>query len=98
MQFIEQIIFPEDIKMAILKIEIAPENAKLEMGRAMQKYTQNTQNTLFVEEIPLNARFQTTDGRTFQKIEKLRKRYKCICLNDKRKYLFHPLTKVVSFN
>ncbi|MFZ4398599.1 MAG: SprT-like domain-containing protein [Bacteroidales bacterium] len=97
-QFIDQNIFPDEIKNAILKLEVSPENAKLEMGRAMQKYTQGVQNTLFVEEIPINANFTTIDGRSFRKIEKLRKRYKCICLNDNRKYLFHPLAKVVSSN
>jgi len=95
-QFVENNIFPEDIKNAIQMIETTPENAKLEMGRAMQKYSENNQDLFFVEEIPLNSNFKTIDGRTFQKLEKLRKRYKCICLNDKRKYLFHPLAKVVS--
>ena len=94
-QFINLGVFPEEIKHAIQKLEISPENAKLDMGRAMQKYSLNNANIRFVEEIPLNANFQTTDGRSFQKLEKLRKRYKCICLNDKRKYLFHPLAKVV---
>lgn len=97
-QFVELKIFPEDIKIAIRKLETSPENAKLEMGRAFQKYTYDNQNTKFLEEIPLDANFQTPDGRIFQKLEKLRKRYKCLCLNDKRKYLFHPLAKVVSAN
>ncbi|NVN95150.1 MAG: SprT-like domain-containing protein [Bacteroidetes bacterium] len=97
-QFVEMNIFPEDVKAAIQKIEASPENAKLEMGRALQKYSQSNQNMLLVEEVPLNANFKTPDGRTFQKLEKLRKRYKCLCLNDKRKYLFHPLAKVISPN
>ncbi len=95
-QFIEQNVFPQEIKLAILKLETSPENAKLEMGRAMQKYTNSEEDSLFVEEIPLLANFKTADGRTFQKLEKLRKRYKCLCLNNKKKYLFHPLAKVVS--
>lgn len=97
-QFVVLNIFPDDIKAAIQKIETSPENAKLEMGRALQKYSQSNQNMLLVEEVPLNTNFKTPDGRTFQKLEKLRKRYKCLCLNDKRKYLFHPLAKVISPN
>ena len=95
-QFIEQNVFPHEIKLAMLKLETSPENAKLEMGRAMQKYTNSDEESFFVEEIPLHANFQTADGRTFQKLEKLRKRYKCLCLNNKKKYLFHPLAKVVA--
>ncbi|MFZ4400494.1 MAG: SprT-like domain-containing protein [Bacteroidales bacterium] len=97
-QFVVLNIFPDDVKAAIQKIETSPENAKLEMGRALQKYSQSNQNMLLVEEVPLNTNFKTPDGRTFQKLEKLRKRYKCLCLNDKRKYLFHPLAKVISPN
>ena len=97
-QFVALNIFPDDVKAAIQKFEVSPENAKLEMGRALQKYSQSNQNMLFVEEVPLNTNFKTPDGRTFQKLEKLRKRYKCLCLNDKRKYLFHPLAKVISPN
>ncbi len=97
-QFVEQNIFPEEIKIAIQKLGTSPESAKLEMGRAFRKYAHSSQNAIFVEEIPLNANFQTPDGRVFQKLEKLRKRYKCLCLNNKRKYLFHPLAKVISAN
>lgn len=97
-QFVALNIFPDDVKAAIQKFEVSPENAKLEMGRALQKYSQSNHNMLLVEEVPLNTNFKTPDGRTFQKLEKLRKRYKCLCLNDKRKYLFHPLAKVISPN
>lgn len=97
-QFVALNVFPDDVKAAIQKFEASPENAKLEMGRALQKYSQSNQNMLLVEEVPLNTNFKTPDGRTFQKLEKLRKRYKCLCLNDKRKYLFHPLAKVISPN
>ncbi len=42
-QFVEQNVFPEEIKTAIQKLEISPENAKLEIGRAVQKYTLSNQ-------------------------------------------------------
>ncbi|MCX6231715.1 MAG: SprT-like domain-containing protein [Bacteroidetes bacterium] len=95
-QFIDQNVFPDDIKTALLKIEVKPETAKLELGRILKSYNSTVHDTQFIEQIPMHTLFKTADGRTFQKIEKLRKRYKCLCLNDKRKYLFHPLVNVVS--
>jgi hypothetical protein len=89
-------VFPDDINNIIARIEAEPEIAKLEMGRIFQRYNTTATENVFVEQIPMHKVFKTVDGRTFQKIEKLRKRYKCLCLNDKRKYLFHPLAKVVS--
>ena len=48
----------------------------------------------FVENLPFDAVFSLPDGRSFQKKEKLRKRYRCICLSNNRIYLFSPLARV----
>jgi SprT protein len=34
------------------------------------------------------------NGRSFQRIEKIRKRYKCMELSSKRMYLFNPIAEV----
>jgi len=48
----------------------------------------------FIEDLPPDCIFQIPGGRTFQKKEKLRKRYRCISLNNKRVYLFSPVARV----
>ncbi len=48
----------------------------------------------FVEDLPLDAMFVIPGGRIFQKKEKLRKRYRCISLTNKRAYLFSPAARV----
>lgn len=87
-------IFPDEIRMLFTKLEKHPQLAKTELSRALRSYDEN-KDYHFVEEIPFKTNFHTFDGRCFQKIEKLKKRYKCICLNDRRNYLFHPLTRIV---
>lgn len=86
--------FPDDISLIFNKLEKYPQLGKTELVRVLRKYDEN-QDYHLIEEIPFKVNFNTFDGRSFQKIEKLKKRFKCICLNDKRNYLFHPLTRVV---
>jgi SprT protein len=43
-----------------------------------------------VEDIPVNTVFMAANGRLFRKEEKLRKRIRCYCIDNKRRYLFHP--------
>ncbi len=49
----------------------------------------------FLEEIPLRSHFVAGNGRVFLKEEKIRTRYRCLCMDNQRKYLFHPLAKVI---
>ncbi len=49
---------------------------------------------VWVEEVPDSVPFKTRDGRTFMKIEKLRKRYKCKELSTGHLYVFPPGVEV----
>ncbi len=60
---------------------------------ALKKYD-SPDNTVFLESLPMDTIFSLPAGRKFKKQEKLRKRYRCICLNNGRTYLFSPLAKV----
>jgi hypothetical protein len=61
---------------------------------ALKKYD-TPDNTMFLESLPFDAIFSIPAGRKFKKQEKLRKRYRCICINNGRTYLFNPLAKVL---
>jgi len=47
-----------------------------------------------ITEIPENTHFSLPDGRVFVKGRKLRKRFRCECLNNKRIYLFSPMAEI----
>ena len=95
--FFELNIFPEDIHHAItiyLNNPAASSCADLTLARALKKYDANL-TTNRIEEIPINAVFTLKDGRKFKKGERIRKRYRCLCLDNGNIYLFNPLAEVL---
>jgi SprT protein len=94
--FLEQSVFPEDIHQAILTYLSNPSASSctdLQLSRALKRYDQ-AYNSSRLEEIPLNTVFTIKDGRKFRKGERLRKRYRCLCLDNGNIYLFNPLAEV----
>jgi len=94
--FLEQSVFPEDIQQAILTYLSNPSASSctdLQLSRALKRYDQ-AYNSSRLEEIPLNTVFTIKDGRKFRKGERLRKRYRCLCLDNGNIYLFNPLAEV----
>ena len=49
---------------------------------------------VFIDSLEFNTLFELPAGRTFRKLGRLRKRYRCLCLNNRRIYLFSPLVRV----
>jgi SprT protein len=94
--FLEQNIFPEDVRQAIVSYLNNPTAASctdLKLSRALKKYDL-LPDVSRLEELPLHAVFTIKDGRQFKKGEKLRKRYRCVCLSNGNIYLFNPLAEV----
>nr|WP_036675265.1 MULTISPECIES: SprT-like domain-containing protein [Pedobacter] len=94
--FLEQSIFPEDLKKAIVSYLNNPSAASctdLKLSRALKRYDVLA-DVSRLEELPLHAVFRIKDGRQFKKGEKLRKRYRCVCLDNGNVYLFNPLAEV----
>ncbi|MCK9616577.1 MAG: SprT-like domain-containing protein [Lentimicrobiaceae bacterium] len=63
------------------------------LQKEMLQYDAPVEGVL-LEDVEPGGVFGALKGKTFQKHEKLRKRYRCMCLNNKKMYLFHPLTRV----
>lgn len=95
--FLEKDIFPEDVKRAIVSYLNNPSAASctdLKLSRALKKYDVQA-DVSRLEELPLHAVFSIKDGRQFKKGEKMRKRYRCECLDNGNIYLFNPLAEVI---
>ncbi|MFO7978141.1 MAG: hypothetical protein R6U64_05730 [Bacteroidales bacterium] len=67
------------------------------LTRALALFDKESENAhgVFLEELPAESVFQASNGRMFRKEERLRKRYRCLCLETNKRYLFHPMAKVM---
>ncbi len=91
-------LFPEDIRKELkdyLQNARAANGAHLGLTRVLENYDKKASLGEPLESLPDGSYFSIPSGRVFQKIERVRKRYKCLCMNNKRLYLFNPLAKVL---
>ena len=62
--------------------------------RVLRNYDADAADKKLVEELPIGQRFQTHDGRVFEKGEKLRKRFRCVEVKTGKVYLFSGIYEV----
>ncbi len=95
--FLKLNIFPADINGAIdsyMENPAASSCTDLHLFRTLKAYDKAKDNALTVEALEDGHFFKLKNGRSFQRIEKIRKRYKCMELSSKRMYLFNPIAEV----
>ena len=97
-KFIEMGAFPEDVKGQIAKSIVntkASTSAEIELTRVLRKYDKNrVEGVTHLEELSEGSTFVIKTGRRFKKGARRRVRYLCQNIDNKRWYLFHPLTEV----
>jgi SprT protein len=96
-QFIEQNVFPTDIKNALVQSlhnPAASSCADEALLRTLRNYDQKQNHLVFVESVPEGALFKTHDGKIFKKGEKIRKRFRCEEVKTRKVYLFSPVYEV----
>ena len=92
-------IFPQDILNALqqhLRHIKASSTADLKLQRVLKKYDKNAETLVTVESLPKGTRFRMKNGLVFQKGEKQRTRYKCLCETSGRWYFVAALAEVES--
>ena len=100
-EFLMLDIFPKDIETVLEKSiqnSKASSTSDLKLSRILQQYNEKPNGHIHVEELAPESIFETHNGRQFKKGERVRTRYKCQNLQNKRTYLFHPLTPVIPVN
>lgn len=97
-RFIENNVFPDDIRHALLQSLHNPAASSCAdelLLRTLKKYDANKGHLVFVEEVATGFLFKTHDGRVFRKGEKIRKRFRCEEVATQRIYLFSPVYECV---
>ena len=95
--FLEGDIFPADVHHAITSYLMNPSASSctdLKLSRALKMYDAPKDHSR-LEELPHDTVFTIKDGRKFKKGEQLRKRFRCVCLDNGNVYLFSPLAEVM---
>ncbi|NVO01390.1 MAG: SprT-like domain-containing protein [Bacteroidetes bacterium] len=94
--FLNLSIFPEEILEALIvfvKSSFSSSNAELNLNRALKKDLNGSD--ILIEDIPDNTVFSYSGTKTFVRLQTVKKRIKCRCLENNRMYLFNPLTKII---
>jgi SprT protein len=95
--FLQQKIFPSEIEKVLiagLQNPAASSCADVHLIRALKKYDNKKDNTLFVEELSDGSYFKIKDGTIFKKNQKIKKRFKCTEVATGKMYLFSPVYEV----
>jgi len=85
--------FPEKLNHAFIKYLLNPRASSMSfmpLAQALREYDNNSDD-IIVSMLAPETLFAIHDGRVFKMVEKLRKRYRCYCLDNKKTYLFSPL-------
>lgn len=89
-------IFPKDVETALrkyLRNAKAASGSDTELTKVLNNYDQY--EGFMLEDLEEGSLFRIETGKTFRKGKKLRKRYQCVCLDNKRNYLVNPVARVV---
>lgn len=95
--FLATNIFPQDIRNELVNSSQNPAAstcAEEGLTRILKRYDPKIPGVFLVEQLPVNSLFTTKDGRVFKKGERLRKRFRCIAMDNGATYLFSPLYEV----
>ncbi len=90
-------VFPDNLSNIIYQFmqnASASSNTNLLLARALKEFETEGEPGMPIENLEENSIFKISNGKVFKKLEKRRKRFKCLNLENRKYYLFDPLTRV----
>jgi glutamine phosphoribosylpyrophosphate amidotransferase len=98
-ELLESNIFPPEIEFELTKSIIgtvyASSSSEKELQKALSIHNTQEETGIMLEELSENTKFKIHNAKVFQKGEKIRTRYKCYCLTNKRWYYVSPVARVM---
>lgn len=95
--FVNQGFMPPDVEIAVKKYMQDPAARSCideELIRVLKKYDHSVEDRCFVEDIEEGEWFIASDNRIYSKGKKIKKRYICTDIHNRKKYLFSPVYEV----
>jgi SprT protein len=97
-EFINNKVFTPELELVLLNNIQNPSAANgsdVLLFKTLLKHDNNESGKLLLEDLPEKSVFTISDGRKFIKGGKLRKRYRCTCVNNKKHYLINGIMEVL---
>lgn len=98
--FFEFEIFPQDVRLAVTKYlenPAASSCSDINLYKTLKSYDVKDPNIVHVDKILDNHLFKMKNGRTFKKLNRLKKRFRCVEEKTGLIYLFSPIAEVYPF-
>jgi hypothetical protein len=99
--FMDRDVFPQDIHEQ-LNVHInsitASSCSDHRLFRVLKAYDEESSGLVLLESLALGEHFKWRNGQVFQKVQKLRTRYRCVDVRSKRIWFFHPMAEVEKLN
>lgn len=97
--FLQMDIFPSELKKTLIQFLDNPNSSSMstKLFRKLREHDKN-KDFITLEDLPFNSLFRIYNGIVFEKIEKLKKRYKCRRTDNNRIYLISPIIQVIPLN
>lgn len=95
--FVGKNIFPQELENALLKYLQKTKSSTcydVDLMKALNKYSVKGNETIYIEDLEENSFFKTENGKVFQKIKRVRKRFQCVETKTDRVFLFSPIAEV----
>lgn len=96
-QFLLKKVFPGDVHKALLKTLQNPSAsscADVTLLRVLHRYDDKKEGVVLVEAIPDGGSFKIRGERVFRRVERVRKRIKCVETATGKMFLFSPVYEV----
>jgi SprT protein len=98
-ELLETKIFPPEVEAELARSLIgnvyASSSSEKELQKALSMHNTHEETGVMLEELAENVKFKIHNAKVFQKGQKIRTRYKCYCLTNKRWYYVSPVARVV---
>lgn len=100
-ELIECKIFPADIEYELVRILLGTVFASFSSEKGLQNILSSyspQDNGVILEHLPENSNFRINGTKVFSKGKKIRTRFKCYCLTNRRWYYVNPIVRVIPVN
>jgi hypothetical protein len=98
--FIEDGVFPDELASPLGDYFLNPPASTFSnpvISKLLAGYD-NESDSVMLETLPAQSLFRIHNGKTFRKLEKIRKNYRCFCIDNKKYYTIKPIALVKTLN